>query len=375
MRDSKVLGGLSPYDPKYIPAKVLLSANESPADVPAEVKLACLERIQKTAFNRYPQPTADALRDLIAGKLYELVLPTLDDAVRDGLNLPAVSRDQIVVGNGGDELLFNLMMAFGGPGNSVLVVPPAFSVYAIDAHMTGTEVVEVPMHPDFAIDEDAVVERASQDDVNMVVITSPNNPTGGLASPAFVERLLQSTQALVLLDEAYGEFAEKTSIPLVAKHPNLCVLRTFSKAYSLAGVRLGYVVSSKEVADRLLMVRQPYSVDSISQVVGEEVTRRCHLYKPLVRGTIARRATVLERLRCISGVEAFDSSANFVMARVKGATAVWESMVNEGGVLVRNFDGHAYLEGCLRITIGTDEENQCMLDALAAGVVDGFARG
>ncbi len=373
MRDSKVLGGLSPYDPKCIPASTLLSANESPSDVPAEVKLACLERIQKTPFNRYPHPAANELRELLASKLYEVVLPTLDDGMRNGLALPDVAPEQIVVGNGGDELLFNFMMAFGGPGNGLLITPPAFSVYEIDAHMTKTELIEVPMRDDFSIDEDAVLERASQNDVNMVILTSPNNPTGGLVSAKFLERLLQSTQAVVMVDEAYGEFAEKTSIPLVGRYPNLCILRTFSKAYSLAGVRLGYIVASKQVADRFLMVRQPYSVDSVSQAIGEEVVRRCHLYKPVVRGVIARRASLLQRLGCISGIEVFDSAANFVMARMKGATAVWESMV-EQGVLVRNFDGHAGLDGCLRITVGTEEENQAMLDALASGVLKGFGQ-
>ncbi len=372
MRDSKLLTKLDPYDPKYIEAKVLLSANESPIDVPAEIKLVSLEKIQKVLFNRYPQPTSDLLREQIAANLYNLVLPTLDDDVRDGLNLPAVCTDQIVVGNGGDELLFNFMLAFGGENNKLLITPPCFSVYSIDASMTSTDVVEVPMDSNFQICEDALLERASKDDINMVILTSPNNPTGGLVSYDLLERLLNTTKAVVMLDEAYGEFSEKTALPLVDKYSNLCVLRTFSKAYSLAGVRLGYIVGSREIVEKLLAVRQPYSVDAIAQAVGIEVAKRTHLYKKQLRQTIARRQSLLQSLRCISGVEAFESSANFLMVRVRGASKVWESMV-EQGVLVRNFDSAQGLRGCLRITVGTDEENQAMLDALATGVIRGFS--
>ena len=374
MRDSKLLTNLAPYDPKYIDAKVLLSANESPIDVPAEVKLACLEKIQKLSFNRYPQPTADQLRELIASNIYNLVLPTLDDDVRDSLNLPPVCSKQIVIGNGGDELLFNFMLAFGGENNKLLVTPPCFSVYSIDASMTNTDVVEVLMDSNFEINEEVLLERASQDDINMIILTSPNNPTGGLVSYDLLERLLKTTNAVVMLDEAYGEFSEKTAIPLINKYSNLVVLRTFSKAYSLAGIRLGYIVASEDIAQKFMAVRQPYSVDAIAQAVGMEVTKRTHLYKNSLRQTIARRQSLLHSLRCINGVEAFESAANFVMVRVRGASEVWKFMV-EQGVLVRNFDGAPGLSGCLRITVGTDEENQAMLDALAAGVVRGFSCG
>ena len=374
MRDSKLLTNLAPYDPKYIDAKVLLSANESPIDVPAEVKLACLEKIQKLSFNRYPQPTADQLRELIASNIYNLVLPTLDDDVRDSLNLPPVCSKQIVIGNGGDELLFNFMLAFGGENNKLLVTPPCFSVYSIDASMTNTDVVEVLMDSNFEINEEALLERASQDDINMIILTSPNNPTGGLVSYDLLERLLKTTNAVVMLDEAYGEFSEKTAIPLINKYSNLVVLRTFSKAYSLAGIRLGYIVASEDIAQKFMAVRQPYSVDAIAQAVGMEVTKRTHLYKNSLRQTIARRQSLLHSLRCINGVEAFESAANFVMVRVRGASEVWKFMV-EQGVLVRNFDGAPGLSGCLRITVGTDEENQAMLDALAAGVIRGFSCG
>lgn len=372
MRDSKIMGALDPYDPKYMPADTLLSANENPFDVPAEVKEAVSARLAELPLNRYPQPTADKLRGLLAQNIYRMVLPTFDDSTRARMDLPAVSPEQIVLGNGGDELLFDFMLAFGGEGNKLLVTPPSFSVYGIDAQMTGTEVVEVPMRPDFTIDEDAVIERASQDDVNMVILTSPNNPTAGLVDLGFLERLLSSTDAIVMMDEAYGEFSERTSIPLLSKYPNLCVLRTFSKAYSLAGVRLGYMLASPETIGKMLMVRQPYSVDAVSQIVGEEVVGHCELFRPVVRASIARRGELYERLGCINGLEVFPSRSNFIMVRIGHATRVWESMAREDGVLVRNFDSQRYLEGCLRITVGSEEENQRMLDSLAANIAKGL---
>ncbi|MGI6217797.1 MAG: histidinol-phosphate transaminase [Coriobacteriales bacterium] len=372
MRRSKMVEGMSPYDPKYIPAKVLLSANENPDDVPAKVRKQILERISEVGFNRYPAPAADKLRDAISENLPKLVLPTLEDHVRDSIGFPEFGRDNIVLGNGGDELLFNTFMLFGGPGNKVLLVPPSFSVYDIDAGLTSTEVVNVPRNPDFSIDEDAVIARASKEDVNLVVITSPNNPTGDCADVQFVRKLLESTDAIVLLDEAYAEFSERTCIPLIAEYPNLCILRTFSKAYSLAGVRLGYIVANPEVISSYLMVRQPYSVDAVSQVIGQTVVENCLEYRNVVRSIIVRREELYSKLDCINGVEVFPSKSNFMTVRVKGAGKVWEAMAYEDSVLVRDFSRQRYLENCLRITVGTEEENEKMLNSLASNIVRGM---
>ena len=373
MRTSRILEGLEPYDPKALPARIRLAANENPLDVPVEVKDAVARRLADLAFNRYPDPCANGLRELIAANIGQMALPLAAPGSRSRSEMPALEAGNIVVGNGGDELLFNLFLAFGGPDGGVLTMPPGFSVYDIDAQLTGTPVVHVPRSADMRIDEQAVLDRLAVDStISIVVITSPNNPTGDCAEGGFIRKVLEATDALVLVDEAYGEFAGRTCIPLVPEHGNLCVLRTFSKAYALAGVRLGYVVAQPGVVEKLLMVRQPYSVDAVSQAIGEEVCRHLDAFTAGIRGIVERRELLYRKLSNIKGVEVFPSCSNYLMVRVAGAQLVWETMVAEDGILVRNLTSQEGLSDCLRITVGTHEENEAVLDSLARNVMRGF---
>lgn len=343
------LAGMVPYDPKYLPARVLLSANENPADVPADVRRQAMSAIGEASLNRYPDPLANGLRDLIA-------------------EANGLSRGQVLVGNGGDELLFDLALAWGGPGRTMLSVPPTFSVYAANARLTNTEVVEVPRLGDFSIDEDAVLARVGEGDVDYVVITSPNNPTGRLAPEGFVRRLLDASDALVVVDEAYIEFSGETVLSLLGEHENLCILRTFSKAFALAGVRVGYLLASEAVVSELLKVRQPYSVDAVSQAIATAVFANRAAFEPGIRTIVEERGRVAAALAELPGVEAFPSDANFVLVRMDGAGEAWRKLY-DAGVLVRDFSSAPGLAGCLRISIGTREENDAMLSALREAVI------
>ena len=354
-KSQDALDGIIPYDPKYLPARVLLSANENPNSVPALVEEEILAGLKGFAFNRYPDPLANELRDLIAereNKAFEAA----------GVDV-RFSRENVLVGNAGDELLFDFSLAWGGPGRTLLNVVPTFSVYAANSELTGTRVVEVPRRADYSIDEEAVIARVAQGDIDQVVITSPNNPTGDTVSEGFMRRLLDATDALVMLDEAYIEFAEGTLAHLITEHENLLVLRTFSKAYSCAGVRLGYILAQPSVVTEFIKVRQPYSVDAISQLVGRAVVRHSDAFVPGIQAIKSERALMLEELRALSGVEAYDSCANFILVRIPDADKVWEALY-ERGILVRDFSHSRGLENCLRLTVGTAAENQELLAAL-----------
>ncbi len=370
MRLNPTIDGLSPYDPKYMPAQVLLSANESPLGLPEKVWSRALERVSNVALNRYPDPLATELRGLIADNLPAMLLPSLAEGSAARAAVPAVEPSRIVLGNGGDELLFDLFLAWGGQGSSAVVCSPTFSVYGIDASLTGTEIVEVDRNPDFSLDVDALIERISGDaNVSIVIVTTPNNPSGDIIDEQSARRVLESTDALVILDEAYGEFSETTLVHLTEEYPNLAILRTFSKAYSLAGARLGYMIASEEVVAGVLTVRQPYSVDAISQAIGCAVCENVDLFGPRVLDTIRRRILLTEKLSCITGVEVFPSRANYIMIRIKSAEEVWRRMVDDYGVLVRNLTSGRGLEGCLRLTVGTEAENESMLDSLASAIM------
>ena len=338
------LAGVVPYDPKYLPADAVLSANESPHDVDDEIRRDIIREVKRLPLNRYPDPLANDLRDMIAEA--------------NGLD-----REQVLVGNGGDELLFNLALAWGGPGRTFLNLPPTFSVYDANARLTGTTVVDVPRRADFSIDEEAVLARVAEGGIDYLVVTSPNNPTGELASETFILKLLDATDALVMVDEAYFEFSRLTMRPYLAQHKNLVILRTFSKAFSLAGVRMGYILGDADVIREFVKVRQPYSVDAISQAVARVVYANRAKFERGILAIIEERSRLIEGLRMIPGVKPFPSDANYVLLRMENAGAAWERLY-ERGVLVRDFSKAPYLENCLRVTVGSPEENDALLRAL-----------
>ena len=338
------LQGLVPYDPKYLPARAYLSANENPRDVETEIRQKIISAIRKVPLNRYPDPLANDLRDMIAEA--------------NGLD-----RDQVLLGNGGDELLFNIALAWGGPGRKFLNLPPTFSVYAANARLTGTEVVDVPRLADYSIDEEAVFARLGQGDIDYVIVASPNNPTGKLSNEEFLVKLLNATDALVLVDEAYFEFSRTTMRPYLAMHKNLLILRTFSKAFSLAGVRMGYILGNAEVIREFLKVRQPYSVDAVSQAIAREVFSERQKFERGIMAIISERNRLLEELAKVPGVTVYPSDSNYILFKLEGADKVWEALYARG-ILVRDFSHAPMLENCLRVSVGTEEENNEFLAAL-----------
>jgi len=339
------LEALVPYDAKDVRAEVVLASNEHPANLPHEVIARLAARLPDFQFNRYPDPMAHDLRRLVA------------DA--NGLD-----PENVLIGNGGDELIFNLLLAWGGPGRKLLDLPPTFAMYGIDAAATGTEVVRIPRNADFQIDQEAVLARVAEGDIDIVVIANPNNPTGNLTDEAFLIDLLNATDAMVMVDEAYFEFSRHTMRPHMLRHPNLIILRTFSKAFSLAGLRVGYLLANAEVVSEFTKVRQPYSVDSFAQWVAATVFRERMVFEQGISEIMRGRDQLMHGLSLLHGIEVFPSEANFVLFRVAHAAALWRDLLHSHSVLIRDFSRTPGLEDCLRVTVGTAEENQRFLDAV-----------
>jgi len=339
------LDELVPYDVKDVKAEVVLASNEHPSNLPGEIVEWLADRLPRFAFNRYPDPTAKELRGLIAAA--------------NGLE-----PGNVLVGNGGDEIIFDILLAWGGPERVLLDMPPTFAMYAIDAASTGTTVVNVPRKADFAIDEEAVLARLAQGGVDIVVIANPNNPTGNLCNESFLIDVLNSTDALVLVDEAYFEFSRHTMRPHMSRHDNLVILRTFSKAFSLAGMRVGYALGHEDVIRELMKIRQPYSVDAFSQWVATKVFRERVVFESAIRDIMRERDRLLHGLSSLEGVQVFPSEANFVMFRVEQAGALWRDLLHSHSVLIRDLSRAPGLEDCLRVTVGNPEENVRFLDAM-----------
>lgn len=347
------LASFEPYDPAFSPCEVNLSANENTHPLPASVVEAMREAMLATPLNRYPDPMANDLRDALAER-------------------HGVRRENVIVGNGGDEALFNLLFAFGGAGRKLVVAPPCFEEYKNFAKMCETDVVEVWRDGQtFAIDEDALVEAGS--DAAIVMLTSPNNPTGDLLPQRLVKRLLDETDALVLVDEAYVEFAGEGAslVSRVVQNPRLLVLRTLSKAFGLAGLRCGYLVADPSVVDVLAAVRQIYSEDVLAQAVSLASVRMRSELQPVVDDIVAERSRLHDALVRLPGAHVWPSSANFLLMRVPHAAEVRARLRDEHSVLVRDFSYARGLNDCLRISVGTKEENDRLLEALSTICIEG----
>jgi len=340
------LEDISAYDAKDVRAEVRLSANENPHNLPHELLDKLADRVRSDIeFNRYPDPLCGHLRSLIA-------------------EANGLEPTNILVGNGGDELILDLVLAWGGPGRALADLPPTFSMYGIDARMTGTAVIEVPRLPDFSVDAEALMGVVAERDPDIVVISNPNNPTGTMVPETVLIDLLNATDALVLVDEAYFEFSRQTARPHMERHPNLVILRTFSKAFSLAGLRAGYLLAHEDVVRELTKVRQPYSVNRFTQVAAALTFRERVVFEAGIRETLRFRDRLVHGLGALSDVEVFPSEANYVLFRVQHASAVWRDLLHDHSVLVRDFSRTPGLEDCLRVTVGSEAEVERFLAAM-----------
>lgn len=338
---------LEPYDPNFTPTRVNLSANENTYDVPASARALIDEALAATPTNRYPDPMSNDLRDELAA-------------------WHGVSRENVIVGNGGDELLYNFLLAFGGPDRTLVNVPPTFSEYAFFASLTQTGVRDVWRDPETLLPRaDELVAAAGE--ASLAILTSPNNPTGDVAALELVARVCDACPGLVMVDEAYGEFAgpATSAEALLSEHDNLLVLHTLSKAFALAGARCGYVIAASDVIDALAAVRQIYSVNVLTQAAALAAVRARAEFDPTVEKIVSERSRLHESLARVEGMRVWPSEGNFVLARMAGASRVRERLCDERSILVRDFSYAPGLADCLRITVGTPEENDAVIEALS----------
>jgi histidinol-phosphate aminotransferase len=359
-RVPEVLRGTAAYhvpQPPLVRAK--LDANELPFALPAELRARLAELLAEVPLERYPDPNARELRALLAAQL-------------------GVAGNQIVFGNGSDETIAMLIGAFAEPRTAhehgasrarpaaVLIPTPTFVYYKLAAVARGVEPIEVPLDAKLQLDEAAVERAIETHRPSVVFLALPNNPTGTLWRMEFaVELAARHRDLVVVSDEAYMAYSGRTNLPHLAAHPNLVIMRTLSKI-GMAGVRLGFTVSSPAIATVLEKLRPPYNVSSLDQraavfLVGE-ASEWC---RARAQEVVAERPALIAALAALPGVEVFPSEANLVLARFGAgrATKIWQGLADRG-LLVRNFDAPGPLQGCLRITVGTPEENRWLIDAL-----------
>lgn len=336
-----------------------LDTNESPLDLPAEIKskLAWAYQ-QKIEANRYPDGSHQELKKAIA----EYVCESVDTSF---------SSANISVGNGSDELIRSLLIAtcLGGEG-SILVATPTFSMYGILAKTLGIPVVTIPRQEDFALDLEAAqqkIKQTSNPPIRVVFMVHPNSPTGNALKTQELDWLKSLPKnILVVIDEAYFEFSQTSTVTEIAQHPNWIVLRTFSKAFRLAAHRVGYGIAQPDLINVLEKVRLPYNLPSFSQRAASIALEQRYLLLPLVTETIAERERIYPLLQANSKFKVWQSQANFIYLRLSdvadndhevGLAKITQEM-KAAGTLIRHTGGG------LRITIGTPEENNRTLERL-----------
>jgi histidinol-phosphate aminotransferase len=343
------LRALVGYHSAQVDVAVRLNTNESPMPPPAAWQEALAEAVGAIEFNRYPDRAATALRQALADS-------------------HGVSTDEVFCANGSNEVLQCLLLAYGGPGRTCALFEPTYTLHGHIARVTGTQVAAGPRRSDFGLDLDVVARVASGADPVLTFLCSPNNPTGRADTLDEITAVAGLVPGLLVVDEAYGQFAPSSALELRSARPDssrhVVVVRTFSKTWSMAGARLGYLVADPEVVAACELVALPYHLDTVTQLAG----RLAFDYTDEMNARVAAVAEERGRIEATFAelpVETWPSDANFLLFRptAKKAGAVWSDLVSSG-VLVRDCSTWPGLSGCLRVTVGLPEENDRFLAAL-----------
>lgn len=316
-------------------ASVFLDANENGYGSPTSTK-----------YNRYPDPLQLDLKDAIS-------------------KIKGVPIENTFLGNGSDEAIDLLFRAFCEPGrDNVIILPPTYGMYEVSAGINNVEVRKVNLLPNFQMDLEGIAE-AIDEHTKMIFICSPNNPTGNSIIRTEIETILANFNGLVVIDEAYINYSrQRTFIPELTEYANLVILQTFSKAWGLAALRLGMAFASRLIIDILNKVKPPYNINQATQDIALEALKNVAQVNDWITQTVNERTTLTTALEALPMVKkVYPSDANFILAEVQDAAATYNALV-EKGIIVRDRSKVVLCEGCLRITIGTPEENETLLQAL-----------
>lgn len=353
---------LTAYEVKEIPCKVKLDANESPYGISSKLLTNLVSsKSQKLlgALNRYPDPEAKDLKKMASREF-------------------GVRIENIIHGNGSDELIYYLITTFGGP---VLYPIPTFSMYGIIAQAIGEKRIGIPLDEEFDLDLEKILKAIKRHKPKLIFLSSPNNPTGNCFSSDRMLKIIDltsslithhSSPSLVVVDEAYQPFvSDKGYMPMLEDYENLVIMRTLSKI-GLAGLRVGFLIADEEIINEVNKVRLPFNLNSLSQAVATEALKDKKTLQSHIKSIMSERERLFDELTKIDSIGPYPSDANFILFRVKDPDKVYKGLL-EKGVLIRNMK--RVVNGCLRVTIGTPEENRIFLNALKKVISNKFVGG
>ena len=324
---------------------VKLDAMENPYPLPPELRGRISRLVEQAALNRYPDPSAPALKERLRRAF----------GVPDGIEL--------LLGNGSDELIQTLALAARKPGAAVLGVEPSFVMFRMIATFAGTPYVGVELRDDYSLDIEKLLGAVERHRPGLIFIAYPNNPTGNLFDAGLIERVIEAAPGLVVIDEAYHGFSGESFLPRLAGYPNLLVMRTLSKL-GLAGLRLGVLMGAERWIRQLDKLRLPYNVNTLTQLIAAVVLEYGSVLTDQAAAIKLERGRLLRELQRVPGVKAYPSDANFILFRISEAERIFDGLKRRR-VLIKSLHGsHRLLADCLRVTVGTPDENAAFLTAL-----------
>ena len=318
---------------------ILLDANENSIG-------STFTEIDGLNLNRYPDPHQNDLRELISNRI----------------NIP---KENLFFGVGSDEIIDLLIRIFCEPGKDKVMIPePTYGMYKVSADINNVPIVSVLLNDDFQTDLDEI-EKKYYDEIKIIFLCSPNNPTGNLLVKPDVLELCKKYNSIIIVDEAYIDFGEEgTLIDEIKNNPNLVVMRTFSKAWGLAGARLGYCAANEEIIKTLFKVKAPYNINSLTRFALQNAMKNEKLRNDYIKIIIDEREKLRSEFSKLSGIsKIFDSDANFLLIKCADPKNVLQKLADKG-IIIRDRSDQPKLAGCLRISIGTAKENEILLDAL-----------
>ena len=331
---------LAPYNVSGHPAKVKLNQNESPFDIPAELKREIIDGFSEIGWNRYPQVFSTELPEKLA-KIHE------------------IPHESFIVSNGSNELIYTIAMSIVHEKTKVLIPQPTFYLFEKVCTILGAEILKINAKDDLSFDADSILNMSRGMSRGLIILGSPNNPTGKSLPESFLGQLLSSTGAMVLLDEAYIEFSSRrSSIGLVKQHKNLVVLRTFSKAFSLAGLRIGYLAAHPDTAFEILKVKIPFTVNPLSEFTALKLLEHRNIFDERVRFLLRQKEEMMSALRGMPGVSVVESDANFFLFSSSIPPAeMFSKLLDKKNVLVRDVSSYPLLGNYLRVNAGSADES------------------
>lgn len=341
---NKGVRDLYAYHLTPIDTDIKLNQNENPFDWPLEVKEKTAEFIKERPWNRYPDFIPDNLKDLVSKSC-------------------GLKKENTIVGNGSNEMLLVLMSSFGGPNRKVIITEPTFTVYKLLASGFSSDIISVPLKEDLTFDIDALKSAASSNPDSFMIICSPNNPTGCSIEKSDLEEILSAHKGILLLDQAYVEFGGYNGIELLEKYSNLIITRTFSKALGGAGLRIGYMFGNSEVIGEINKIKLPYNIDFITEHAAIQILSNPDYTESKVEVLKNERKKVYNFLKTLPLQNLYPSSANFICIRTDRKDELF-NYLKEKDILTRDVSSYPMLDNCMRISIGTEEENNLLINEL-----------